>query len=86
VVDSSDADGGGCVEYGHMWNAFATGLKLGDRVEVGQLLGYVGSNGQSTGPHLHVTVWERGYGGKRVDPETWLQDAAYPPPGGGRAP
>lgn len=86
VVDSSDADGGGCVEYGHMWNAFATGLKLGDRVEVGQLLGYVGSNGQSTGPHLHITVWERGYGGKRVDPETWLQDAAYPPPGGGRAP
>ncbi|WP_457831817.1 hypothetical protein [Staphylococcus aureus] len=32
------------------------------------MLGYVGSNGQSTGPHLHVTVWERGYGGKRVDP------------------
>ena len=77
VIDSSDAEGAGCVEYGHMWNAYATGLKVGDKVRAGQLIGYVGSNGQSTGPHLHVTVWERGYRGRRIDPETWLAGAKY---------
>lgn len=85
VVDSPDADGGGCWEYGHMWNAHATGLKIGQRVEAGQLLGYIGSNGQSTGPHLHLTLWERGYGGRRVDPETGLAGCPHPPVGGGKA-
>lgn len=72
VIDHPASVGGGCTEYGHMWNAFATGLSVGSRVTKGQLIGYVGSNGQSTGPHLHLTVWERGYGGKRIDPEVWL--------------
>ena len=78
VIDHPTADGGGCTEYGHMWNAHATGLKIGQRVEAGQVIGYVGSNGQSTGPHLHLTVWERAYGGRRIDPETWLRDAIWP--------
>lgn len=78
VIDHPASEGGGCTEYGHMWNAFATGLKVGQRVNAGQLLGYVGSNGQSTGPHLHLTVWEYGYGGKRIDPETWLAGAGWP--------
>lgn len=78
VIDHPASVGGGCTEYGHMWNAFATGLKAGDRVKKGQLIGYVGSNGQSTGPHLHLTVWERGYGGRRIDPEQWLAGAKYP--------
>ncbi|MDV6300181.1 M23 family metallopeptidase [Dietzia maris] len=78
VIDHPASEGGGCSEYGHMWNSFATGLKLGDRVKAGQLIGYVGSNGQSTGPHLHLTVWEYGHGGRRIDPETWLRDAAWP--------
>lgn len=85
VVDSPDADGGGCWEYGHMWNAHATGLRIGHRVESGQLLGYIGSNGQSTGPHLHVTVWKREYGGQRIDPETALAGAPHVPNGGGKA-
>ena len=78
VIDHPDSEGGGCTEYGHMWNAFATGLRVGQWVNAGQLIGYVGSNGQSTGPHLHLTVWEYGYGGKRIDPETWLQGKPYP--------
>lgn len=78
VIDHPDSEGGGCTEYGHMWNAFATGLKQGDQVKAGQLIGYVGSNGQSTGPHLHLTVWERAYGGKRIDPETWLSGHPHP--------
>ncbi|MFS0445669.1 peptidoglycan DD-metalloendopeptidase family protein [Corynebacterium striatum] len=78
VIDHPDSEGGGCTEYGHMWNAFSTGLKQGDWVNAGQLIGYVGSNGQSTGPHLHLTVWERGYGGRRIDPETWLEGCPYP--------
>lgn len=78
VIDHPSSEGGGCTEYGHMWNAYATGLKPGDRVTAGQLIGYVGSNGQSTGPHLHLTVWEAGHGGRRIDPETWLAGAPHP--------
>lgn len=78
VIDHPASVGGGCSEYGHMWNAFATNLKVGSKVRKGQLIGYVGSNGQSTGPHLHLTIWEYGYGGRRVDPETWLTGADYP--------
>ena len=85
VVDSSDAEGGGCWEIGHMWDAYSTGLHVGDHVEVGQLVAYVGSNGQSTGPHCHLTVWQREYGGQRIDPETWLAGCPYPPVGGGPA-
>lgn len=78
VIDHPARVGGGCSEYGHMWNAFATGLKVGSKVKKGQVIGFVGSNGQSTGPHLHLTIWEYGYGGRRVDPETWLAGADYP--------
>ena len=86
VIDHPASVGGGCSEYGHMWNAYATGLKVGDKVKKGQLIGYVGSNGQSTGPHLHLTIWEYGYGGRRVDPETWLQGADYPGEAPAKAP
>ena len=41
----------------------------GDRVASGQLLGYVGSTGYSTGCHLHLMVW---LDGRLVDPMTWF--------------
>lgn len=79
VIDHPAADGAGTTVYGHMWNAFATGLKQGQRVAAGQLIAYVGSNGQSSGPHLHFevhpTVWRAG---SQINPAPWLAGAREP--------
>ena len=50
--------------YGHM-SAFARGIHPGVRVHQGQVIGYVGSTGRSTGPHLH---YEISIHGKKVNP------------------
>lgn len=50
--------------YAHQ-HKFAAGLKKGDSVAQGQLIGYVGSTGWSTGPHLH---YEFRINNKPVDP------------------
>ena len=52
--------------YGHM-NGFAKGIAPGVRVKQGQLIGYVGNTGKSTGPHLHYEVIKAG---RRVNPLT----------------
>jgi len=50
--------------YGHM-TAFARGMEPGVKVRQGQLIGYVGSTGQSTGPHVHYEILVNG---RFVDP------------------
>jgi len=42
--------------YGHM-AAFARGLQVGSRVRQGQVIGFVGSTGLSTGAHVHFEIW-----------------------------
>jgi murein DD-endopeptidase MepM/ murein hydrolase activator NlpD len=51
-------------EYFHL-SKFAEGLRAGARVKQKQLIGYVGSTGMSTGPHLHFGMLR---GGSHVDP------------------
>jgi murein DD-endopeptidase MepM/ murein hydrolase activator NlpD len=45
--------------YAHM-TGFARGMRVGRRVNQGQVIGYVGTTGRSTGPHLHYEVLRQG--------------------------
>lgn len=88
VVQSGPADGFGnwividhtidgktySTVYGHMWDGDLH-VNVGDEVKAGQHIADEGSNGQSSGPHLHFEVWENGRinGGNEVDPTPWIK-------------
>lgn len=58
--------------YGHL-TAFAPGISRGATLQSGDLIGYVGSTGRATGPHLHYEVTIDGI---PVDPEQRFQESA----------
>ena len=77
VIKSAWCGGGGnCVKikhnssystvYAHL-SKFGNGIRKGKRVKQGQIIGYVGSTGKTTGPHLHYEVI---YNGKRINSQT----------------
>ena len=45
-------------------------VKVGQKVKRGDIVGYVGSTGKSTGPHVHYEIWAKG---KSVNPKKYLQ-------------
>lgn len=60
--------------YLHL-KGFAKGIRVGTRVSQGQLIGYVGSTGTSTGPHLDYRIWKNG---TAIDPLKVPQEPAEP--------
>jgi len=60
--------------YGHL-KGFAKGLSAGDHVDQGQLIGFVGSTGMATGPHLDYRVMKNG---RFIDPLKMIVPAALP--------
>ena len=71
LVESSPD--GTTTRYAHLDRIDVT---LGQRLERGELLGTVGSTGQSTGPHLHFEVRQNG---QPIDPEPYLKAQASQP-------
>lgn len=60
--------------YLHL-SGYAKGIAVGTHVSQGQLIGYVGSTGASTGPHLDYRIWKNG---KPIDPLKVPQEPAEP--------
>ena len=71
--------GGTETRYAHL-SAFAEGIKAGKNVGAGELIGYIGTTGRSTGPHLHFELYEAG---EAVDPLS--AGGAFVASGGGSA-
>ena len=66
----------GNLETGYLHlKGFAKGINKGTRVKQGDLIGYVGSTGTSTGPHLDYRIWKNG---TNIDPLKVPQEPAEP--------
>ncbi|MFC4942801.1 M23 family metallopeptidase [Pseudonocardia sp. GCM10023141] len=53
--------------YGHINRMF---VKLGDKVQAGEEIAEIGNRGESTGPHLHLEIWDAA--GNKLNPIPWL--------------
>lgn len=62
--------------YGHL-SRFAPDAPAGSKVDQGQIIGYVGSTGLATGPHLHFEYIERGV---QIDPQKAMRRGEPGPP------
>lgn len=71
LIKITDADGTE-TRYAHL-SRFADGLAAGQDVAAGQLIGYIGTTGQSTGPHLHFEYYVNG---EAVDPFAAVETVA----------
>lgn len=78
VVDSTDAEGGGCLEYGHIIREVARG----DHVAAGQRIGHINPDRRTNAdvaPHLHLSDMPRGYyPAAKQDPMRRLAGAREP--------
>lgn len=67
--------------YLHL-SKFAKGIVVGKHVQQGEVIGYVGSTGSSTGPHLDFRIWK---GGSPIDPLKMVSPPSEPVPNKYRA-
>jgi murein DD-endopeptidase MepM/ murein hydrolase activator NlpD len=63
------------LEHGHGFSTFyahnrSIPVKVANKVKRGDIIGYVGSTGNSTGPHVHYEIWKDG---KPIDPVNYLK-------------
>ncbi|WP_280480829.1 M23 family metallopeptidase [Nocardia cyriacigeorgica] len=66
-------DDGTTAVYGHVNDMF---VQAGQRVNAGDVIATVGNRGQSTGPHLHLEIWDQG--GAKIDPIPYLASKGVP--------
>ncbi|WP_280315639.1 M23 family metallopeptidase [Nocardia abscessus] len=66
-------DDGTTAVYGHVNEMF---VHAGQRVNAGDVIATVGNRGQSTGPHLHLEIWDQA--GTKIDPMPYLAAKGVP--------
>ncbi|MEV0295977.1 peptidoglycan DD-metalloendopeptidase family protein [Nocardia sp. NPDC050710] len=59
--------------YGHVNDML---VQAGQKVRAGDVIATVGNRGQSTGPHLHLEIWDQG--GSKIDPMPYLASKGVP--------
>ena len=68
---AASSDDGTITMYGHMASSGVL-VQKGQRVTAGDVIGLVGNEGFSTGPHVHFEVWKNGT--TKIDPAPWLAE------------